>query len=510
MPRAVIYARYSSDKQTEQSIEGQLRVCYDYAKANNILIIGEYIDRAKTGKYDDRPEFQRMISDAKTIDINYILVYKLDRFSRNRYDSAVYKHKLKEYGVKVLSACENISDSAEGIILEAVLEASAEYYSVELAEKTKRGLKESALKANSTGGTLPVGYRIENKKLVIDERTKYAPKLVFDLFNEGKSKTEICNALIDRGFLTSKGNKPKISTVDSILRNKKYMGVYHYNGIEIEGGCPAIITKEQFYKAQERLEKVGKKRGEKQVKADYLFGYNLYCGKHNERMVGRAGTSRNGTKYNYYYCSKCKKYIPKQKLEDYVIDVTAEYVLTPEKIKSISEKVVDIAKSDYDNREEINLTKQINKIDSEINKATEMLITTDIDSVRKLLPEKIKAREAEKRALENQLRKLQTTVQLSPKDVEKFLLGLSERKNDDTEYRKNIANIFINSIFYFDDKIIIIYNISKDEKQPTSDDIKKLCEKLCSHSYYVGSPSQKPNKPYYISVNGYFGLLLLR
>ena len=186
------------------------------------------------------------------------------------------------------------------------------------------------------------------------------------------------------------------------------------------------------------------------------------------------------------YCPKCKKYIPKQKLEDYVIDVTSEYVLTPKKIKSISEKVVDIAKLDYDNREEINLTKQINKINSEINKATEMLITTDIDSVRKLLPEKIKAREAEKRALENQLRKLQTTVQLSPKDVEKFLLDLSERKNDDTEYRKNIANIFINSIFHFDDKIIIIYNISKDEKQPTSDDIKKLCEKLCSHSYYVG------------------------
>lgn len=109
----------------------------------------------------------------------------------------------------MLSACENISDSAEGIILEAVLEASAEYYSVELAEKTKRGLKESALKANSTGGIIPIGYRIENKKLVIDERNKYVPKLVFDLFVSGKSKTEICNALIDEDLKQLKATTRK-------------------------------------------------------------------------------------------------------------------------------------------------------------------------------------------------------------------------------------------------------------------------------------------------------------
>lgn len=118
------------------------------------------------------------------------------------------------------------------------------------------------------------------------------------------------------------------------------MGVYHYNGIEIEDGCPSTITKEQFYKAQERLEKVKKKRGEKQVKADYLLSYNLYCGKHNTKMTGRTGTSQNGERYNYYYCPKCRKYVPKQKLEDYVIDITTNEVLTPEKIKSIAEKLL--------------------------------------------------------------------------------------------------------------------------------------------------------------------------
>ena len=125
---AVIYARYSSHSQTEQSIEGQLRVCHEYAQREGFTIVGEYIDRAISGKTDDRPDFQRMISDSRKRAFQYVIVYKLDRFARNRYDSAVYKHKLKQNGVKVVSAMENIGDNPESIILEAVLEASAEYY----------------------------------------------------------------------------------------------------------------------------------------------------------------------------------------------------------------------------------------------------------------------------------------------------------------------------------------------------------------------------------------------
>ncbi len=135
MKNAVIYARFSSHAQNEQSIEGQLRICYEYAKREGLSVIEEYIDRALTGRSDDRPDFQRMISDARKKAFQYVIVYKLDRFTRNRYDSAIYKHKLKQCGVKVLSAMENIGDNPESIILEAVLEASAEYYSVDLSKK---------------------------------------------------------------------------------------------------------------------------------------------------------------------------------------------------------------------------------------------------------------------------------------------------------------------------------------------------------------------------------------
>ena len=131
---AVIYARYSSDSQREASIEGQLRDCKDYAEKNGITVVGTYIDRAYSAKTDDRPDFQRMIKDSAKKIFDVVLVWKLDRFARNRYDSARYKIQLKKNGVKLMSATEIISEGPEGIILESVLEGYAEYYSADLAE----------------------------------------------------------------------------------------------------------------------------------------------------------------------------------------------------------------------------------------------------------------------------------------------------------------------------------------------------------------------------------------
>ena len=159
--KAVIYARYSSDRQREESIEGQLRVCEDYAKRNGMTILHVYADRALSGRSDQRPEFQMMIQAAATQAFDTVLVYKLNRFARNRYDSAKYKHKLKKYGVKVVSAMENIADDPSGILLESVIEGMAEYYSAELAENVMRGMTENALECKWPGGTVPLGYKLD-------------------------------------------------------------------------------------------------------------------------------------------------------------------------------------------------------------------------------------------------------------------------------------------------------------------------------------------------------------
>ena len=166
--RTVIYARFSSHSQTEQSIEGQFRECYDYAKKHDLLVVSEYIDRALTGTTDKRPSFLQMIEYSKKKTFDYVLVYQLDRFARNRYDSANYKAKLKKNGVRVLSAKENISEDASGILIEGVLESMAEYYSAELSQKVKRGIRESYEKGYFIGGYGLFGYDIVDKKWTIN------------------------------------------------------------------------------------------------------------------------------------------------------------------------------------------------------------------------------------------------------------------------------------------------------------------------------------------------------
>ena len=204
MKKAVIYARYSSDRQTEQSIEGQLRVCHEFAEKNELTIIEEYIDRAMTGTNDKRPAFQKMIADSIHHKFDYIVVYKLDRFARNRFDSAVYKAKLKQNGIRVLSAMEGITDTPEGIIMEGVIEAMNEYYSVELSQKIKRGMRENVIKGKTTGGNIALGYRIgADKRLELDETAAITVRKIFEDYASGSTYAEIIRDLNSQGIKTS-------------------------------------------------------------------------------------------------------------------------------------------------------------------------------------------------------------------------------------------------------------------------------------------------------------------
>lgn len=185
---AVIYARYSSDNQREESIEGQLRECKEYADQNGITVVRTYIDRALSAKTDSRPQFQQMIHDSATHTFEAVLVWKLDRFSRNRYDSAHYKRILKNNRVHVVSVTEPISNTPEGIMLESLLEGMAEYYSAELAEKVSRGHKENALKAKFNGGPVPLGYRIDSEHhYQIDPATAPVVQEAFQRYAAGES-----------------------------------------------------------------------------------------------------------------------------------------------------------------------------------------------------------------------------------------------------------------------------------------------------------------------------------
>ena len=252
MKTAVIYARYSCDAQTEQSIEGQLRVCEDYAKKNEILILDTYIDRAMTGTNDHRPDFQRMIKDSSKRKWDYVLVYKLDRFSRDRYESSRYKYLLSQHNVKVVSAMENIPDSPEGVILESLLEGMNQYYSLELAQKVRRGMYETRRKGNYQGGALPYGYVACNKKVVIDEEKAEIVRFIFEQYTKGVIVKDIIATLTSNGILY-KGKPFAMNTIYGIIKNEKYSGRYMLGDELVDKIYPPIISQEIFAKVRAKV-----------------------------------------------------------------------------------------------------------------------------------------------------------------------------------------------------------------------------------------------------------------
>lgn len=307
MKNAAIYARYSSHGQQEQSIDGQLCDCYAFAERQGYTIVGEYIDRALTGRNDDRPDFQRMLADARKKQFQCIIVWKLDRFARNRYDSAVHKAELKKYGVRVVSATENITDEPEGIMLEGLLESLAEYYSANLSKHVKRGMRECVLAGNYTGGIPPYGFKVENKKLVADENTAPVIWYVFEQYAKGVPKKVIIDELNKRSVLSYSGRALTINSLQNALRNPKYIGKYLYNGQEVTGGREALISEEVFNAVQNRLDAVKRAPAAGKAKQEYLLQGKAFCGNCGAPLVGESGRERHGGHYYYYACAKKKK-----------------------------------------------------------------------------------------------------------------------------------------------------------------------------------------------------------
>lgn len=294
----VIYARYSSHNQTECSIDGQLKECYEYAKRNNYNVVGEYIDRAKSGTKDDREQFIQMLSDSEKGLFNAILVYQLDRFARNRYTSAIYKKQLRDKGIRVLSARENINDDASGILMESVLEGMAEYYSAELSQKVKRGMAINAEHCYYNGGSVPLGLKLEKviietsgksmikKKYVIDEETAPIVKKIFQMYANRETMASIIRYLNNLGCKTSQNKEFNKNSLNRILNNKKYIGIYSYKDIETHNAIPRIIDDDLFQKVQQELIRNGLAPARTRAKNEYLLTTKIMCGYCKVYMTG--------------------------------------------------------------------------------------------------------------------------------------------------------------------------------------------------------------------------------
>ena len=453
--KMVFYGRYSDSGQSEQSIEGQRKACYEFAERNGYRIIAEYIDRATTGTNDSRPEFQRMIADSSKRQFEGIIVYQLDRFARNRYDSATNKARLKKNGVKVLSARENITDDASGVLMESVLEGMAEYFSAELSQKVKRGMTLTAEKCEFTGSGVPLGYKIVDKKFVINKEEAPIVRRIFEMYLAGNKMMEIIDFLNSNGLKTSKGNPYNKSSINRILTNRKYTGIYIYKDIEIPGGVPRIINDEIFNDAQALLAKNSKAPARlKAVEDNYLLTTKLFCGHCGCAMTGESGHSRKGKIHQYYKCvtrrnrGNCNKATTKKAyIEDMVVYKVFE-AITDEKIDKISQKISELSAKESNNA----TIKRLKAMLKDNEKATDNLVkAVESGKAVEVFSAQIEKRQAEHIDLEAQLaQERMIRPVLSYEEVKFFFDRFRQGDIDDFNYRIALVDVLVEKVSMYD------------------------------------------------------------
>lgn len=465
MQDAVIYTRYSSHNQRDCSIEQQVADCEIFARQNNLRVIKVYADRHLSGTNDQRPQFQQMLKDAAHGHWAYVICWKIDRFARNRYDSATYKFRLKKAGVRVLYAKESIPDGPEGILLESVLEGSAEYYSAALAQNIRRGMKYNAEQCKVNSGSIPFGYRKgPDGRFAIHEANAEVVREIFRKAAAGMPFVDIANDLNSRGLKTSRGGRWNKGSF-RLLMNEAYIGVYHFSDTRIEGGMPALIDQGTFWAVNERLKANSSVRGRHQDGGDYLLTGKLKCAHCGSYMIGFSGTGKNGELHYYYGCQKrrreraCKKAnVPREWIERVVVKAALDYVLRPDVMEWIADAVMEYQEREAASAQLAALTAELEenqKVTDNVMKAIEAGIITSTTKQR-LLDLEAKAQDL-KRAIE--LEKL-SHVRLERDQVLFWLDRFRGGSLQSQEFRRKVIDAFVSVVYLSDDHLRIAFNYS--------------------------------------------------
>lgn len=493
MKRAAIYARYSSDNQREESISAQIYECEQYAKKNELIIVNVYTDEAKSGTSDDRPGFQKMIDDAEKNLFDVLLVHKLDRFARDRYDSVIYKRALRNQDISLISVTQPLDDSPESIILESLLEGMDEYYSRNLARESMKGLKENARNCLFNGGRPPLGYDIdpETKKYIINESEAFLVQKIFELYDQGLGYDKIITYLNGTGCKT-KFNRPFSKTsLSSILKNEKYIGVYVFNRtagrkngkrnnnkskpeseiIRIPDGVPRIIDQDLWDRVQAKLKarKHPANRARLKAKVNYLLSGKIFCGKCGSPMVGN--TCRNGKVYSYYECNlndrqrQCNaKRIRKEQIELIVLSKIEEEIFSniPLLLENLNKMAAEKNNS---------FGKELNFLQKEISstqkKLTNILQAIEDGAYSKLLFEQLTKHEERLSELNNQIDTLNTrkkSVIISEEMLTELICVAKEKlySNNDDQATKALIQQFVDKVIITENQAEIHLNLILD------------------------------------------------
>ena len=473
--KGVIYARYSSSKQREESIEGQIRENTAFAQKNGIEIVGTYIDRAKSAKTDDRPEFQRMIKESSWKKYDVVIVWKLDRFARNRYDASKYKYRLKKNGKKVISSTERISEGPEGVLVEAVLEGCAEYYSEELSIKVTRGMTENALKCRYNGGhAAPFGFVIDtDKRYQIDPARAPVALEIFTRYADGESIKSIIGNLNERGVKTSRGTAFNKSSIINMVHNRNYIGEYHFGETVVPNGIPSIVPEEIFNKAKERADVNKHAPAMHKAREKYILTTKLFCGECMSMMVGDSVNKKDRT-YRYYKCASAKRHecdmkpVRKELIEKFVIQKTMESISDEKTMTAIVNRIMKI----YDKENTIipALEEQLKNVRSSIKGILDAIEAGIFTKSTKARLEKL---EAEEEALEKEIDDEKYNRPPLTKEMVWFVIDKYRRLDMtvEKEREKLIDGLVDRIILYGDGRLVITFNYKNEPVETTLDEI---------------------------------------
>lgn len=473
MQTAVAYARFSSDNQREESIDAQIRAIKDYCAQNDIELLKIYSDEAMTGTNDDRPQFQKMLEEVENID--YVIVHKLDRFARNRYDSAVNKRKLRDKGARVKSVLEQFDDSPESVMLESIIEGMNEYYSLNLSREVKKGHRENALKAKHNGGRPPLGYDVdENLNYIINEDEAVIVRLIFKLYSDGYGYLKIIDILNSNGYRSKVGKEFGKNSLYEILRNEKYRGVYLYNRrkrmgnsynnhkdnenkIRIEDAMPKIIDDTTWENVRDKREDNKRKGGSFRSKFVYLLSGKLQhdCG---SIMTGTVKTNKKSDTPVYYYrcedkdCSIKPKSIQVNNIEPFVINALTTYIFNPD--STFAKEMFNKVNSKDDVAEFELLKKRLDKIVREEDKITEAVVKGLLNDS---LISKNKDLQEQKTAITIKINNLKSDHRSYTMDeINEYMQKYADLKDYDREAQKRVIDMFVYKVVLTEDRVRII------------------------------------------------------